>query len=111
MNHLQVKAGAEQEAFHLPQPGLFADLDQGSACVGLSDEFRELPGTTQLRILDDWQRGLEQERRRALASLFRDLTASIDDVGLPNKLNQFRQACVRMNIECPADLAILLQQV
>jgi len=111
MNHLQVNARAEQDAFHLPQPGLFADLDQGSASVGLSDEFRDLSGATQLRILADWQRGLEQERRRALARLFRDLTASIADISLPQKLSQFRQACIRMDIECPADLAILLQQV
>jgi hypothetical protein len=111
MNRTHSNALIEQEAFQLPQPGLFADLDCGSASVGLSDEFRELPGAVQLRILADWQRGLEEARRTALARLFRDVTAAIDEVELPQKLIRFRQACGLMGIECPADMAILLQQV
>lgn len=107
--HLQ-GAVLDQEAFPLPQPGLFADLDAGVGSIGLSDEFRALPGATKLAILAAWQRGLENERRMAIAGLFQEVTESLGNVSLPQKIVHFRRVCARIGIECPADIAILLQQ-
>ena len=111
MNHFHMQGAVlDQEAFPLPQPGLFADFDAGIGAVALCDEFRALPGATKLAILAGWQRGLEKERRMAIAGLFQEVTASLGNVSLPRKIVHFRQVCARIGIECPADIAILLQQ-
>ena len=101
----------DHDSFQLPQSGLFADLETGAASVSLSDEFRALDGAVRLSIIGEWQRGLERERRQALVRLFREVTGSLGDVGLPRKISHFRQICGRLGIDCPADMAILLQQV
>ena len=112
MNHFHFPGAVlDQEAFSLPQSGLFADLDAGVGSVGLNDEFRSLPGATKLAILDGWRRGLENERRLAIAGLFQEVTNSLGSVALPRKIVHFRQVCARIGIECPPDMAILLQQV
>ena len=111
INRTRVQPAVEQEAFQLPQPGLFADLDGGVGAVSLSNEFRDMAGCLQLSIISDWQRGLDEARRVALVRLFHDVTASLGSAGLPQKLSHFRQACNRIGIDCPADMAILLQQV
>ena len=101
----------DQEPFPLPQAGLFADLNIGMGLIGLSDEFKALPGATKLSILADWQKGIEKERRLAIVSLFREVTNAMGNVGMPQKLAQFRVTCTQIGIECPIDIAILLQQV
>jgi hypothetical protein len=111
MNHFHLQGAVlDQEAFPLPQSGLFADLDAGVGSVALSDEFRGLPGATKLSVLADWQRGLEHERRMALAGLFQEVTESLGNATLPQKITHFRKVCARIGIECPSDMAILLQQ-
>jgi hypothetical protein len=101
----------DHEALPLPQPGLFADLDAGVGTVGLSDEFRTLPAVARLAILVAWQKGMENERRMAVASLFQEVTESMVNLDLPKKLEHFRAVCGRLGISCPVDVAILLQQV
>jgi len=101
----------EKDAFHLPQPGLFADMDVGSGSVSLSDEFRGLSVAAQIAIIKDWQIGLEQERRLAVVTLFRQVTGSMGSLDLPRKIGHFRSVCSRIGIDCPSDIAILLQQV
>ncbi len=112
MNHVQLFSTVlDHEPFPLPQAGLFADLDLGMGVVSLSNEFRALPGLKQLSILDDWKKGLDKERRLAIAALFREATRGMGNVDLPKKIARFKQVCTEIGVECPADLPLLLQQV
>ena len=112
MTHFHLQGAVlDQEPFPLPQAGLFADFNIGMGHVGLSDEFKALPGATKLAILADWQKGIEKERRLAVVSLFREVTDVMGNVGMPLKLTRFREVCTQIGVECPTDIAILLQQV
>jgi len=104
-------AALDQEPFPRSQAGLFADFNIGMGLVGLSDEFKALPSETKLAILADWQQGLEKERRLTIVRLFREVTDVMGEIGMPQKIAQFREACARLGFECPSDIAILLQQV
>jgi hypothetical protein len=112
MIRLQTRgATLDHESFPVPQPGLFADLHAGVGHVALPDEFRNLPSATKLAVLVDWQSAMEKERRMAVAGLFREVAGNMGDAPLPAKIDHFRGVCARNGVDCPADLAILLQQV
>ena len=99
------------ESFPLPQAGLYADFDAATGCVALTDEFRSLPGIAKLAIIAGWQKSMEQERRLAVVSLYREVTEAMGEVGMPAKISQFREVCAQVGFECPTDIAIVLQQV
>lgn len=100
----------EDEAFALPVHGLFADLDAGLGCIGLPDEFARAPVAIQLKVIGDWQRALETQRRRVIVALFRELSATAAGAPLPERLERFRETCLTLGIEYPADMGLLLQQ-
>ena len=104
------QSAAEDEGFVLPVHGLFADLDAGLGCIGLPAEFAQAPGAIQLKVIGDWQRALETQRRRAIVALFRELSAAAADAPLPDRLERFRETCLTLGIDCPADMGLLLQQ-
>ena len=101
---------AAPEAFHMPIYGLYADLDVGEGSVALPDEFLQSSGLLQVEILQDWQRALEQCRRRALVQLFREVSATMEELPITEKLSRFRKTCSELGLECPGDLTVMLQQ-
>ena len=101
----------DNEPFPLPLSGLFADFSIGKGLVALSDEFKGLPGATKLAVIADWQEGIEKERRLAIVTLFREVTDVMGIVAMPQKLVRFRNVCAQIGVDCPTDIAILLQQI
>lgn len=45
--------------FALPLLGLYADLELGHGAIHLPDEFHAAPRAVQLRVLEDWLKGLQ----------------------------------------------------
>lgn len=101
---------ADAEGFAQPVHGLFADLDAGLGCINLPDDFAMAPSMNQLSVIADWQRSLDEHRRRALVGLFRELSAAPGDAPLPERLARFRAICATLRLECPPDMGLLLQQ-
>ncbi len=110
MKHATDLSAAEDEGFVLPVHGLFADLEAGLGCLNLPDDFALAPSVNQLSVINDWQRALDTHRRRALVGLFRELSAATGEAPLPERLARFRATCTTLGLECPADMALLLQQ-
>lgn len=98
------------DSFQLPLRGLYADLDAGEGSLNFSDDFLSAPGRVQLEVIRDWRIALEQQHQRALVHLYHELTAPVHDASTPEKLRRFRTHCLRLGIECPDDMAILLQR-
>ena len=98
------------DGFAQPVHGLFADLDAGLGCINLPDDFAQAPSANQLSVIADWQRALDDHRRRALVGLFRELSAATGDAPLPERLDRFRATCATLGLECPPDMGLLLQQ-
>lgn len=93
-------------AFHLPVLGLYADLELAQGSVSLPDEFLALRASAQAVVLQDWQRALEVARRRALMTMFADLSASLPGQSLSARWRRLRQECALLGLECPADLPV-----
>jgi len=115
MSHLQhlqpLPADTGVDPFHIPLSGLFADLDCGQGSLSLPDEFQQTPAALQLGVLDGWQRAIAVEKQRALVQLYRELTDNTtSDLPIPDKIDRFRSTCAALSIECPSNLAVLLQQ-
>ncbi|MDQ6628300.1 MAG: hypothetical protein M3Z29_07615 [Pseudomonadota bacterium] len=100
----------EDATFQLPLPGLFADLDAGSASIALPDEFMELPAGTRLGILQQWLRGLAGHKDAALVAMFRDFNRDRPGHTIVRQIEHFREHCSRRGVACPGDLAVLLQR-
>src|SRR5450755_987465 len=85
----------DQEAFQLPIPGLFADIDDGSASIALPSEFLELPGETRARILQQWGRAMSTHENAALVEMFREFAEPWGDLSIVEQIERFRQHCGR----------------
>jgi hypothetical protein len=101
---------SDHEAFQLPIPGLFADIDEGAASVALPDEFLDLPGETRARILQQWGHAMSTHENAALVEMFHEFAAPLSDQSIVQQIERFRQHCNRRKIACPAKLAVLLQR-
>lgn len=99
-----------EDGFQLPLSGLYADLDAGEGSLNFSDDFLSAPGTVQLEVIRDWRVALERQHERALVHLYHEVTTEVHDAPTPDKLRRFRMHCQRLGIECPDDMAILLQR-
>jgi hypothetical protein len=93
-------------AFHLPVFGLYADLEAGQGSVSLPDDFLALAAPTQAVVLQDWQRALETARRRALMTMFADVSQAMPGQPLSARWGRLREECARLGVECPADLPV-----
>jgi hypothetical protein len=88
------------DCFVTPLPGLFADLDAGAGCLSLPDEVLNAPAIVRLRVIDGWQSGLEELRRRALADLFEESGADLP-AGTPAEVHIDRLATLCMSLGIP----------
>jgi hypothetical protein len=104
------KAPRHDVAFELPIPGLFVDLDAGSASVCLTDEFLQAPAGIKLEVLQQWIADLLNQREAALVELFRAFAADLPTLTIVEQIEHFRLHCVKKAIPCPPDIAILLQR-
>lgn len=100
----------EDSAFQIPMPGLFADLDAGSASVALTDEFLELPAEIRVSILQQWLRGFTTHKDTALVAMFREFAEDLPDHTIVRQIEHFRQHCSVQGVACPTDFAVLLQR-
>lgn len=98
------------DAFHVPVPGLLADLDLGYGAVAMMDEFAGLPAEVKVRILRDWWAAIKSQADLALVDLFRDFAASQGDRSIVQQIDHFKRSCKEKGIHCPSDFAVLLQQ-
>lgn len=99
-----------KDGFQLPLRGLYADLDVGEGSLNFADDFLSAPGTVQLEVIRDWRIALEEQHQRALVHLYHEVTGKLQGAATPEKLRRFRAHCQQLGIECPADMAILLQR-
>jgi acyl-CoA reductase-like NAD-dependent aldehyde dehydrogenase len=100
----------DSEAFQMPVPGLFADVDDGAASVALPDEFLDLPGETRARILQQWGRAISAHENAALVEMFHEFAAPLSGISIVEQIDRFRNHCGHLKIACPAKLAVLLQR-
>ncbi|MDQ6685561.1 MAG: hypothetical protein M3Z16_10580 [Pseudomonadota bacterium] len=100
----------DESDFQLPLPGLFADLETGSASIALTDEFLELPPRTRLGMLNQWLRAFASQRDASLVEMFRELAAAWRELTIVQQIDQFRSHCASEGITCPTDFAVLLQR-
>ena len=94
----------DTEAFHLPLTGLFADVDAGSGCVRLTDDFEDCDAVTQLRIIQDWQRDLRERREASLERLFRAEFAALP-ISRSQQIARFSRYCEKQGLDCPPEVA------
>jgi len=100
----------ESAEFQLPLLGLYADLELGCGSVHLPDEFNACSSALRIEVINDWLRGLEECRQRALVQLYQQLAVGRDELSPPERLLRFRATCVSLGIDVPADFAVQLQQ-
>jgi hypothetical protein len=100
----------DSEAFQLPIPGLFADIDDGAASVALPDEFLDLPGETRALILQQWGRAINTHENAALVEMFHEFAEPLSGISIVQQIERFRRHCDHLKIACPAKLAVLLQR-
>jgi hypothetical protein len=100
----------EESAFQMPMPGLFADLEAGSASVALTDEFLEQPAEVRVSILQQWLRAFATHKDAALVAMFRDFAEDLPDATIVRQIEHFRQHCNVHGLACPTDFAVLLQR-
>ena len=96
--------GSDAEAFHIPLTGLFADVEAGSGCVRLTDDFEECDAVNQLRIVDDWQRDLRELYKAGLVRLFCSRFANLP-MARSEQIATFRLYCEQQGLACPPDVA------
>ncbi|MEO7335116.1 MAG: hypothetical protein ABIV63_00925 [Caldimonas sp.] len=96
--------------FHLPMPGLFADVDAGSGSVALTDEFMDAPPRARTAVLQQWIRELSLQRDAALVDMFREFSAPLKTLTIIEQIERFRHLCSRQGMECPAEFPVMLQR-
>ena len=96
--------------FQLPMPGLFADLETGSASVSLTDEFLEQPPEARVGMLQQWLRAFAVQKDAALVEMFRNFASAWRGTTIVQQIDHFRQHCHAQGIACPTDFAVLLQR-
>lgn len=99
-----------ESAFQLPIPGLFADLDAGSASVALTDGFLDVPAEIRANILQQWLRAFTAQRDATLVEMFRAFARSLLGATIVQQIESFRQHCSAQGLACPTDFAVLLQR-
>jgi len=105
-----VELGVEVDCFHLPLPGLFADLDAGSGALALSDELLLANPMVRVRVMQHWIRSMEIEGEKALVAAFHRFVERSAPTSIVLQLERFRELCDREEIACPDDLPVLLQR-
>ena len=100
----------DSEAFQLPMPGLYVDIEEGAASVALPDEFLALPGQTRARILQQWGRAMSTHENAAIVEMFHEFAAPLRNISIVQQIERFRLHCDHLRIVCPAKLAVLLQR-
>jgi len=98
------------DSFHLPLPGLFADLDSGSGALALSDEFKLASPIVRARVAQHWIRSMEVESEKALVAAFRRFVEKSPHASVVVQIERFRELCAREELACPDDLPVLLQR-
>ena len=96
------------DGFVLPMAGLFGDLDVGSGCVRLPDDFHAAPASVQLDLIADWQRGLARARLQAFEQLYAEVRARHRFASSAELAGHFQQACRALGQEWPPELAARL---
>ena len=97
-------------AFHMPMPGLYADIEAACGSVAFNDEFLDASPEVRVSVIQQWLRGLNGERNAAIVDMFRAFAAPLKGASIVEQIERFRQSCARQGIECPADLPLLLQR-
>ena len=97
-------------SFHLPIPGLLADLDSGSAGLRMTDEFLDLPPATRVLMVRQWMREFRDLQDAATVAWFREWSAGRPELSIVAQLGAFREHCAESGSSCPADLPLLLQR-
>jgi hypothetical protein len=105
-----VEPGFEVDPFHLPLPGLFADLDAGSGALALSDEFMLANPMVRARVVQHWVRSMEIEGEKAVVAAFHQFVEKAASASIVVQIEGFRGLCDREGIACPDDLPVLLQR-
>jgi len=100
----------DEAPFHLPMPGLFADVDAGSGAVALTDDFLEAAPRLRVGVLQQWMKALNAQREAALVDMFREFAAPLRGLTIVEQIERFRVACSRRGIDCPPELPVLLQR-
>ena len=95
---------------HLPMPGLFADIEAGSGAVALTDEFLEAPPSQRVEVLQHWLKALNRQREAALVDMFREFAEPLGGLSIVEQIDRFRQLCIRLGLDCPAEFPVLLQR-
>ena len=100
----------EDSDFQLPMPGLFGDVDSGTASVAMTDDFLELSPRTRIGMLNQWIRGFAAQRDASLVQMFRGLAVGWQERSIVQQVERFRQICASEGIACPSEFAVLLQR-
>ena len=100
----------EDDAFHLPIPGLFVDLDVGCGSVALTGEFLGAAPEIRSKVLQHWLRALSTHRDASLVEMFREFSGPLRTLTIVKQLERFKQHCGRQGVNCPDDLPVLLQR-
>jgi hypothetical protein len=96
--------------FHLPMPGLFADIDAGSGSVALTDDFLEAAPRVRTAVLQQWIRELSRQRDSALVEMFREFSAPLRGLTIVEQIERFRGLCSRQGMDCPPEFPVMLQR-
>jgi hypothetical protein len=96
--------------FHLPMPGLFADVEAGSGAVALTDDFLEAAPRLRVGVLQQWLKALNAQREAALVDMFREFAAPLRGLTIVEQIERFRMACSRRGVDCPPEFPVLLQR-
>jgi len=98
------------ESFEMPVPGLLADVDSGSATVGMTDDFYEISPAIRARIVQQWIRDFSVLRDAAIVEMFRASASVRRGTTIVQQVDEFREECQREGVRCPTDLPVLLQR-
>lgn len=93
------------DEFQLPVAGLFADLELGTGCIRLPDEFTQGPALVQLKVIGHWQRALARYRQLALRRFASELTSSAPEMDDAARAALVRTTCNSLRIDLPQELA------
>ena len=94
-------------SFQLPMPGLFVDMETGSASVGLPDEFLDATAAVRAEVLQQWLVEFSLLRNDAVLELFRAQTRKAPGAAHGNEVERFRVYCSSNGFDCPAEAALL----
>jgi len=97
-------------SFHLPMPGLYADLDVGSGSVAMTEEFLEAPPAIRIAVVQQWARAFGALKDSAIVDMFREFAAPLYGLTIVEQIDRFRRHCSNEGFSCPTDFAVLLQR-